>query len=61
MISRLTALATTFALAVTAALVLATGSPYAVAATPTVEVKQVRIIELEPVVITARRLSSPQR
>jgi len=55
MISRLTALAATFAILATASLAYATSVHHAAIAAPAAAAKQVRIVQLERVVITAKR------
>ena len=55
MISRLTALAATFAILATATLSYAASVHQTTLAAPAAAVKQVRIVQLEPVVITAKR------
>ena len=61
MISRLTAFAATFAILATATLSYATAVHQAVVAAPPVAAKQVRIIELQRVVVTAKRLDAGNR
>ena len=56
MISRLTAFAATFAILATASLSYATGSHYSAVGAPGANAKAVRIVQLEPVVITAKRI-----
>lgn len=58
MISRLTAFAATFAILATASLSYATGSNQNVVAAPAATAKAVRVVQLETVVITAKRLNS---
>lgn len=55
MISRLTALAATFAILATATLTYAASAHQATLNAPAVAAKQVRIVQLEPVVIIAKR------
>lgn len=61
MISRLTTLATSFAILATATLSYATSAHQAALAAPVASAKQVRIVELERVVITAKRLNAAPR
>ena len=61
MISRLTTFAATFAVLATATLSYATTVHQAAVAAPVAAAKQVRIIELERVVITAKRLDAGNR
>jgi len=58
MISRLSTLAATFAILATATLSYATSVHQAAAAMPAPATKQVRIVELERVVVTAKRLDT---
>ena len=60
MISRLTSIATVFAILATATLSYAASVHQASAALPTAA-KQVRIVELERVVVTAKRLNADPR
>ena len=60
MISRLTALAATFAILTTASLTYAASTHLAAHSTPSAS-KQVRIVQLERVVITAKRADSAAR
>ena len=60
MISRLTALAATFAILTTASLTYAASTRLATLSTPSAS-KQVRIVQLERVVITAKRADSAAR
>ena len=55
MISRLTALAATFAILATATLSYATSVHQATPVAPAAEAKQVRIVQLERVVVIAKR------
>ena len=55
MISRLTAIAASFAILATASLAFATSAHQAAATAPSAA-KQVRVVQLERVVITAKRL-----
>ena len=61
MISRLTVLATTFAILASASLTYATSAHRAATPSPVAVAKQVRIVELERVVITAKRLNAATR
>jgi hypothetical protein len=56
MISRLTTLAATFAVLATASLAYATGSHQAASVAPASAAKQVRVVQLQTVVITAKRV-----
>ena len=56
MISRLTTLAATFAVLATASLSYATGSHQAATVVPAAAAKQVRVVQLQTVVITAKRV-----
>ena len=58
MISRLTAVAATFAILATATLSYATTAHQTVAAAPSAGAKHVRVVELERVVVTAKRLQA---
>ena len=60
MISRLTAFAATFAILATATLAVAASAREAAPATPTIA-KQVRVIQLDTVVITGKRLPQAAR
>jgi Flp pilus assembly protein CpaB len=55
MISRLSTLAATFAILATGTLAFAAGS-HPTAAAAAASAKQIRIVELQPVVVTAKRL-----
>ena len=55
MISRLTAIAATFAVCATATLAYATATPRTPVAAPSAAVKQVRVVQFERVVIVAKR------
>ncbi len=61
MISRLTTLATCFAVLATATLSYAASTQQSAITAPAAVAKQVRIVELERVVITTKRLSAPTR
>ncbi|MES2101904.1 MAG: hypothetical protein V4569_18920 [Pseudomonadota bacterium] len=61
MISRLTVLATVFAILGTASLAYAANARQAAIETPAALTKPVRIVQLEPVVITAKRLDANAR
>ena len=61
MISRLSVLATTFAILASASLSDATNAHRTAIAAPVAVAKQVRIVELERVVITAKRLNAATR
>lgn len=61
MISRLTATAATFAILATASLSYATGSHQGTVAVPAASAKSVRIVQLERVVITAKRIDPALR
>ncbi len=61
MISRLTTLATCFAVLATATLSYAASTQQTTIAAPAAVAKQVRIVELERVVVTAKRLTAPTR
>ena len=61
MISRLTALAATFAVIGTASLGYAANARQAALEAPAAVTKQVRIVQLERVVVTAKRLDAVAR
>ena len=61
MISRLTTLATAFAILGTASLGYAASAHQAALAAPAAMTKQVRIVQLQPVVITAKRADYASR
>ncbi|MEP7100689.1 MAG: hypothetical protein ABI781_09285 [Burkholderiales bacterium] len=56
MISRLTTFASAFAVLATASLAYAAGAQYPAPVAPAATVKQVRVVQLERVVIVAKRL-----
>ena len=61
MISRLTAFAALFAVLATATLTFAATAQQSVAAAPAAVAKQVRVVQLERVVIVSRRLPANTR
>ena len=61
MISRLTVLATVFAILGTASLAYAASTRQAAIEAPAAVTKPMRIVQLEPVVITAKRLDANAR
>lgn len=61
MISRLTVLATVFAILGTASLAYAASARQAAIEAPAALAKPMRIVQLEPVVITAKRLDASAR
>lgn len=61
MISRLTAFAATFAVLVTATLAFAASTPLRDVAAPSATAQPMKVIQLERVVITGKRLVAPSR